>query len=129
MLKIFIVAVLCLILYQFMYTVIEGLEGDGSGDEKKEEVSSSSSSSISTNNNNCGMTIAERNVFLLNDRVNQLQSQYTDLSGNIATLNKQMEELMKQNENAAKDMVGNQPLDISVGGTSENSGPSSEEAV
>ena len=62
------------------------------------------------------MSLTDRNVFLLNDRVNSLQVQYTDLSSNIVLLNKQMEDLMKQNENAASDMVGNEPLDISTGG-------------
>ena len=62
------------------------------------------------------MSLTDRNVFLLNDRVNNLQTQYTDLSGNLAILNRQMEDLMKQNENAASDMVGNTPLNISSGG-------------
>jgi hypothetical protein len=113
MLKIFIFVVLFLILYQFMNTIIEGLEGESSED------SSSSSGNVdnsSSNNNNCAMSLTDRNVFLLNDRVNTLQVQYTDLSGNMAILNRQLEDLMKQNENAATEMVGNEPLDISTGG-------------
>jgi uncharacterized protein YydD (DUF2326 family) len=62
------------------------------------------------------MSLTDRNVFLLNDRVNTLQTQYTDLSGNMAIINRQIEDLMKQNENAATEMVGNEPLDISTGG-------------
>lgn len=112
MLKIFIFVVLFLILYQFMNTIIEGLEGESSED------SSSSSGNVdnSSSNNNCAMSLTDRNVFLLNDRVNTLQVQYTDLSGNMAILNRQLEDLMKQNENAATEMVGNEPLDISTGG-------------
>lgn len=102
MLKFFILVVLCLVLYQFMNTLIEGLEG--------EDASTSSDS-----NSGCSMSLTDRNVLQLNDRVNSLQVQYTDLSSNIITLNKQMEDLMKQNENAASDMVGNQPLDVSTG--------------
>lgn len=108
MLKLFIFVVLCLIFYQFMNTLIEGMEGD-SGD-------GSGSGSGSDSNSNCTMSLTDRNVFLLNDRVNSLQVQYTDLSGNIAILNKQMEDLVKQNEAAATEMVGNEPLDISTGG-------------
>ena len=104
MLKLFIFVVLCLIFYQFMNTLIEGMEGD-SGD-----------GSGSGSDSNCSMSLTDRNVFLLNDRVNSLQVQYTDLSGNIAILNKQMEDLVKQNEAAATEMVGNEPLDISTGG-------------
>jgi hypothetical protein len=113
MLKIFIFVVLFLILYQFINTIVEGLEGESSED------SSSSSGNVdnsSSNNNNCAMSLTDRNVFLLNDRVNALQIQYTDLSGNMAILNRQLEDLMKQNENAATEMVGNEPLDISTGG-------------
>jgi hypothetical protein len=108
MLKFFIFVVLCLVLYQFLNTIVEGLEGESSGD--------SSGNVDNNNNNNCGMSLTDRNVFLLNDRVNALQTQYTDLSGNMAILNRQMEDLMKQNENAATEMVGNEPLDISTGG-------------
>jgi hypothetical protein len=132
MLKYFILAVLCLILYQFIGYVVEGLEGEadsmgesgtgdsgtgdsGTGDSGTGDNTSNTGSSNS-NNNNCGMSLTDRNVFLLNDRVNSLQVQYTDLSSNIVLLNKQMEDLMKQNENAASDMVGNEPLDISTGG-------------
>ena len=93
---------------------MEGGEGDLPALETPTNPSTSSDSNSS--NNNCGMSLTDRNVFLLNDRVNNLQVQYSDLSGNIATLNKQMEDLMKQNENAASDMVGNEPLDISSGG-------------
>jgi hypothetical protein len=131
MLKFFIFVVLCLVLYQFLNTIVEGLEGESSGD--------SSGTVDNNNNNNCGMSLTDRNVFLLNDRVNALQTQYTDLSGNMAILNRQMEDLMKQNENAATEMVGNEPLDISTGGndmpqdvgsdiTGENSEPSSDTA-
>lgn len=105
MLRIFIIIVLCLILYQFIGYVVEGLEGEGDSD-----------ASTSTANSGCTMSLTDRNVFLLNDRVNTLQTQYTDLSGNMAILNRQMEDLMKQNENAASEMVGNEPLDISAGG-------------
>ncbi len=133
MLKYFIVVVLFLILYQFVGYVIEGLEGDSTGegdgeataaavttsttgDASPSSSSSGSSSGSSSSGGNCGMSLTDRNVFLLNDRVNSLQIQYTDLSGNMALLNKQMEDLMKQNENAASEMVGNEPLDISTGG-------------
>lgn len=108
MLKFFILVVLFLVLYQFMNTLIEGLEG--------EDTSSSDTSSSTNSNSACTMSLTDRNVLQLNDRVNSLQVQYTDLSSNIITLNKQMEDLMKQNENAASDMVGNEPLDISAGG-------------
>lgn len=118
MLKYFILAVLCLILYQFMDVVLEGLEGGGESttNTDTETTTDSSSSNNNNTNNNCGMSLTDRNVFLLNDRVNALQTQYTDMSGNLALLNRQMEDLMKQNENAASDMVGNEPLDISTGG-------------
>lgn len=124
MLKYFILAVLCLILYQFVGYVIEGLEGEGDGGDAPattdpstgDSSSGGGSGSGSSNSGNCGMSLTDRNVFLLNDRVNALQVQYSDLSGNIVLLNKQMEDLMKQNENAASDMVGNEPLDISTGG-------------
>jgi hypothetical protein len=94
-------------MYQFIGYVVEGLEG---------ETDASASTSDSSSGGGCTMSLTDRNVFLLNDRVNTLQTQYTDLSGNMAILNKQMEDLMKQNENAASDMVGNEPLDISAGG-------------
>ncbi len=129
MLKYFILAVLCLILYQFFSYVIEGLDGEAdasTGDSSAGETavdstttattSTSSATGGNNNNNGCGLSLTDRNVFLLNDRVNNLQTQYTDLSGNMAILNRQMEDLMKQNENAASDMVGNEPLDISTGG-------------
>ncbi len=123
MLKYFIIAVLCLILYQFVGYVIEGLEGDSTGDDNGEPTAVTNSTPADANSNtssssggNCGMSLTDRNVFLLNDRVNSLQTQYTDLSGNMAILNRQMEDLMKQNENAASEMVGNEPLDISTGG-------------
>jgi hypothetical protein len=126
MLKYFILAVLCLILYQFVSYVVEGLEGDAvttgdgggdtSGGAEATPSSNASSSGTSSSNDGCGLSLTDRNVFLLNDRVNSLQVQYTDLSSNIVLLNKQMEDLMKQNENAASDMVGNEPLDISTGG-------------
>lgn len=122
MLKYFILAVLCLILYQFFHVVLEGLEGENSSSEEDTGVAaapastSGDSTTTTTNNNNCGLSLTDRNVFLLNDRVNALQTQYTDMSGNIALLNRQMEDLMKQNENAASNMVGNEPLDISTGG-------------
>lgn len=124
MLKYFILAVLCLVLYQFMYHVIEGLETEG-GDSATVDAAApattttggDTSPSTNNNNGNCAtMSLTDRNVFLLNDRVNALQVQYSDLSGNIILLNKQMEDMMKQNENAASDMVGNEPLDISTGG-------------
>jgi hypothetical protein len=108
MLKIFIILVLLLIIYQFAGQLIEGLEGDSSS-------GSDSADSGGGGGGNCGMSLTDRNVFLLNDRVNALQTQYTDLSGNMAILNKQMEEIMKQNEAAASEMVGNTPLDISTG--------------
>jgi hypothetical protein len=132
MLKYFILAVLCLILYQFFSYVLEGLDGEAdanTGDSSAGETavgdnttatpstSSATGGGESNNNNNgCGLSLTDRNVFLLNDRVNNLQTQYTDLSGNMAILNRQMEDLMKQNENAASEMVGNEPLDISTGG-------------
>ena len=127
MLKYFILAVLCLILYQFFSYVLEGLDGEAdanTGDSSAGETAVDSTTTATTpvssatggNNDGCGLSLTDRNVFLLNDRVNNLQTQYTDLSGNMAILNRQMEDLMKQNENAASDMVGNEPLDISTGG-------------
>jgi hypothetical protein len=116
MLKYFILAVLCLILYQFIGYVVEGLEGEADSTVESGSGSGDNTSNTGNNNSNCGMSLTDRNVFLLNDRVNSLQVQYTDLSSNIVLLNKQMEDLMKQNENAATDMVGNEPLDISTGG-------------
>jgi hypothetical protein len=116
MLKYFILAVLFLILYQFVGYVIEGLEGEDGGGNTTSATNTSSGDSSSGGSGNCGMSLTDRNVFLLNDRVNALQVQYSDLSGNIVLLNKQMEDLMKQNENAASEMVGNEPLDISTGG-------------
>jgi hypothetical protein len=115
MLKYFILAVLCLILYQFIGYVVEGLEGEDGGGNTSSPTDTPSGDSGS-GSGNCGMSLTDRNVFLLNDRVNSLQVQYSDLSSNIVLLNKQMEDLMKQNENAASDMVGNEPLDISTGG-------------
>ena len=94
MLKIFISIFLLLILYQFFEQIIEGLETEN-------------------NDNKCEMSLTDRNISLLNDRVNVLQIQYADLSGNIANINKQMEELMKQNVNEATALVGNTPLNIS----------------
>ncbi len=123
MLKYFILAVLCLILYQFLDYVIEGLEGDAaastqdtSAEASADGAPSSTAPAATGGGNGCGLSLTDRNVFLLNDRVNTLQTQFTDLSGNMAILNRQMEDLMKQNENAASDMVGNAPLDISTGG-------------
>ena len=117
MLKYFILAVLCLILYQFVGHVLEGLEGeDGGGGGNPTGATDTASGDSGSGSGNCGMSLTDRNVFMLNDRVNALQVQYSDLSGNIVLLNKQMEDLMKQNENAASDMVGNEPLDISTGG-------------
>lgn len=113
MLRVFIIIVLCLVLYQFFTYVVEGLEGEG---DSTAASTSTDASASSGSGGGCAMSLTDRNVFLLNDRVNSLQIQYTDLSGNMAILNKQMEDLMKQNENAASDMVGNEPLDISAGG-------------
>lgn len=118
MLKIFIIAVLFLVLYQFISYFVEGLESEDSvsTDTTTDASTDTSGSSSSSSNNNCGISLTDRNVLLLNDRVNALQVQYTDLSSNIVILNKQMEDLMKQNENAATEMVGDQPLDISTSG-------------
>jgi hypothetical protein len=97
-------------MYQFIGYVVEGLEGE------TETNATTTAGDTATTTTGCAMSLTDRNVFLLNDRVNTLQIQYTDLSGNMAILNKQMEDLMKQNENAASDMVGNEPLNISAGG-------------
>jgi hypothetical protein len=109
MLKIFIILVFLLLIYQFFGQILEGLEGESDG-------GTDGGSDGTTSNNNCGMSLTDRNVFLLNDRVNTLQTQYTDLSGNIAIINRQLEDLMKQNENQASEMVGDKPLDVASGG-------------
>jgi hypothetical protein len=94
------------------YMNFERIEGfDGSGD-----ASGSGTDSVTDSGNNCAtMSITDKNVFLLNDRVNKLDVNYQSLDANVKTLQTQVEDMMNKSTESAANAVGTEPYSFSSG--------------
>ena len=146
MLHIFIILILCLLIYQLYYIFsIEGLtdtdpnntaepvsdttqptpttnttistspvEDDKNSPPPPSETPDSKSnmdlSKMTTGYNTVSLT--DRNLLFLNDRVNVLNNNYMDLSMNLFKLQSQLKENAVKSEAEATDLVGNTPIKV-----------------
>ncbi len=82
---------------------VEGFDGSGSGTD-----------TITDSGNNCAtMSITDKNVFLLNDRVNKLDVNYQSLDANVKNLQTQVEDMMNKSTESAANAVGTEPYSFS----------------
>jgi peptidoglycan hydrolase CwlO-like protein len=95
---------------------VEGFDGSGSGGSNDSGTTCSP------------MTITDKNVFLLNDRVNALDSNYQTLDTTVKNLQTQVEELMNQTTDSAADAVGTEPYNFSSDGNLPETTPSMEDS-
>lgn len=85
------------------YINFESVEGfDGSDDS-------------GTGNNCATMSLTDKNVFLLNDRVNKLDVNYQSLDENVKHLQTQVEDMLNQSTESAANAVGTEPFNFSSG--------------
>lgn len=99
----------------------EGLEN-----ENDSLTSLPAPTTTSESSNACsGVSLTNQNITFLNDRLNKMQTILADLSGNVQTINKQMEQLAQQNTEAAADLVGTKPFDFNDQTGGSNPNPSS----
>ena len=131
MIHIFIIIILYLLIYQIYYIFnIEGLTDDNpptvDTSPPTDETTSSSSSTLAgtsiPNNSNINLTkmnnsysslsLTDRNLLFLNDRVNILNNNYLDLSMNFIKLKKQISDSVGMNTAEATDLVGNTPIKV-----------------
>ena len=95
------------------FYVVEGLEDSSSN--------GSGNNSDSTSNSNCSvMSVTDKNVFLLNDRVNTLDANYQVMNSNVTTLQNQMQELMNKTTEDAANAVGTSEYNFSAEEQDEN---------
>jgi len=151
MLHIFIILILCLLIYQLYYIFsIEGLT-DNDKNNTDEPVSDTTQPTPTTNTtmstspveddknsppppppppstespdskSNMDLSkmtkgyntvsLTDRNLLFLNDRVNVLNNNYMDLSMNLVKLQNQLKENAVKSESEATDLVGNTPIKV-----------------
>lgn len=72
---------------------------------------------------NCStMSVTDKNVFMLNDRVNKLDADYQTMQNNVTTLQDQMKDLMNKSAEEAADAVGTEPYDFTADGSGSGEG-------
>lgn len=94
------------------FQMVEGFDGSGDGSGS----GSNDSGNVTDSGNNCAtMSITDKNVFLLNDRVNKLDVNYQSLDANVKNLQTQVEDMMNQSTDSAANAVGTEPFNFSSG--------------
>jgi hypothetical protein len=128
MINIFIIIILYLLIYQIYYIfTIEGLTDDNpptveTSPPTDETKSSTVAGTSIPNNDNINLTkmnnsysslsLTDRNLLFLNDRVNILNNNYLDLSMNFIKLKNQISDSVGMNTAEATDLVGNTPIKV-----------------
>jgi len=131
MIYIFIIIVLYLLIYQ-IYHIIQIEEGLDNNQTTTNTASTSSQKNTNTlpnittpgnngsttdlcknNNSYSTLSLTDKNLLFLNDRINILNNNYLDLSMNVIKLNNQLKESALNSANDATNLVGNKPIEVS----------------
>jgi len=71
-----------------------------------------STTDLCKNNNNSTLSLTDKNLLFLNDRINILNTNYLDLSMNLIKLENQLKDNATQSADEAKDLVGDTPIEV-----------------
>lgn len=76
---------------------------------------SGSTTDLCKNNNSYStLSLTDRNLLFLNERINILNNNYTDLSMNFIKLENKLKNDAAQSEDDAKDLVGDKPITVTT---------------
>lgn len=139
MIYIFIIIVLYLLIYQIYHIITEGLDEEESQDPSsledtnpsedntdKQNTGTTASDKEGTdkpikelkldlcknNNSYSTLSLTDKNLLFLNDRINILNNNYMDLSMNVIKLENQLKDNAVKSEGEAKDLVGDTPITV-----------------
>lgn len=79
---------------------------------KSEYVENELKLDLCKNNNNSTLSLTDKNLLFLNDRINILNANYLDLSMNLIKLETQLKDNAVKSSEDATDLVGDTPINI-----------------